>query len=184
MCRCRKRLFSDQVPIQGSTFGTWYDRPIYPGYYDTYGAFNACWGYNSEEGFICLAAENMVLSDEVAYELDNREAVYWDADIFGTQPDTWSNFTINGFITAVDQDDLCDSRYSSSCYNQYDACMEVLNGQQVRRWHDNLYGGPIPINRETYTEICPCRRRPLAMKVAVTVCIWNSCYAVPESVKI
>ena len=57
------------------------------------------------------------------------DTVYWDKSIFGTQPYKWSNFTQNGYI--VDQEDYCDSRYSSSCYNQYDACMEIL-GETTR----------------------------------------------------
>eukprot|EP00977_Amphora_coffeiformis_P000989 scaffold212_cov173-Amphora_coffeaeformis.AAC.15 len=101
-----------------STFGTWYDRTIYPGFYDSDGQFNACWGYSSaNNGFICLDTE-----------LADGPGVYWDTDIFGTAPETWTYFLYNGYI--VDQQELCDSRYSSSCYNQYDACMEILNYQQ------------------------------------------------------
>ena len=58
--------------------------------------------------------------------------MYWDKDIFGTVPDTWADFLGDGiYVTYVDQEEFCDSRYSASCFNQYDACMELLYVQQV-----------------------------------------------------
>lgn len=111
-------FFTNLSGFQGSTFGTWYDRTIYPGYYDSYDQFHACWGYNSEAAgrFICL---------------DKSEKIYWDSDIYGTVPSTWTEFMENGYL--VDEEESCDSRYSSSCYNQYDACMEVFSQQQQVR---------------------------------------------------
>lgn len=95
----------------GSPSGTFYGRQIMNGYYDGSGAFNQIYGYFNTQG------EYISLEDE---------EIYWDEDLWGEKPELWDGVTMNT--------EPCSYQYSGSCYNQYDACMQILEDQEYQEY--------------------------------------------------
>ena len=86
----------------GSQGGSFYNKPVVNGYYEN-GEFYNVYGYfNSNGKFVSLE------DDEIT----------WDESLWGTEPD--------GFEDVDENTESCLYKYAASCYNQYDACMQVL----------------------------------------------------------
>ena len=93
----------------GSPSGTFYGRQIMNGYYDGDGVFYQVYGYFNGDG------EYVSLEDD---------EISWDETLWGEQPDNWDGVT--------EDTESCAYTYSGSCYNQYDACMQILEDENYR----------------------------------------------------
>jgi hypothetical protein len=91
----------------GSSFATYFGQTIVNGYFDENGDFNEGWGYFNCNG------------EFIGIEDDGGE---WDECVFGEQPDGWND--------VADDTESCNFEYASSCYNQYDACMTILQDEE------------------------------------------------------
>lgn len=103
---------SDSWSNMGSRGGSFYGRPILNGYYEN-GAFVQQYGYFNGEG---------------TYVSLEDEDITWDETLWGEQPDGWGD---------IDQDtESCSFKYAGSCYNQYDACMQILDEQDYETYNN------------------------------------------------
>ena len=101
----------------GSSFGTYFGRTVVNGYFDENGDFNQQWGY-----FNCYGA----------YVSIEDEGYDWDECIWGEQPENWDN---------IDSDtESCNYDYAGSCYNQYEACMEILQDDNYMSYQNYKNG--------------------------------------------
>jgi hypothetical protein len=97
--------------------GTWYGRQILNGYYEN-GAFVQDYGYfNSEGQYISL----------------QDDAIEWDDTLYGEMPDGWDEIDANT--------ESCSYKYAGSCYNQFDACMQILQDQDYQATQAAASGG-------------------------------------------
>jgi phage pi2 protein 07 len=85
-----------------SRTSTWYGRPIYNGYYKN-GAFVQAYGYYNSKG---------------QYYSLQHDTIEWDDTLYGIMPDGWLGMDANT--------KSCHSNNAGSCYNQFDACLQLL----------------------------------------------------------
>lgn len=95
----------------GSPSGTFYGKQIMNGYYDGDGAFTQVYGYFNSQG------------EYVSLEDDEIE---WDEDLWGEMPELWDGVT--------EETESCTYQYAGTCYNQYDACMQILEDEQYQEY--------------------------------------------------
>lgn len=106
----QNRVYSNQDSwhAMASQGGTWFGRPIMNGYYEN-GAFVQDYGYfNIDGSYISLS------DDEIE----------WDENLYGEQPSGWNAITVDT--------ESCNVNYAGSCYNQFDACMQILEDQDYQ----------------------------------------------------
>jgi hypothetical protein len=94
----------------GSQGGSFYGKPVVNGYYEN-GVFYNVYGYFSNDGtFVSLEDDDIT----------------WDQTLWGEEPD--------GFEDVDENTESCLYKYASSCYNQYDACMQVLEDEDYTEY--------------------------------------------------
>jgi hypothetical protein len=93
----------DSWNSMGSPAGSFYGKTILNGFYDEDGIFNQKFGYFNFNG------EYVSLEDG---------EIEWDEGLWGEKPELWADVT--------EDTESCDYQYAGSCYNQYDACMTIL----------------------------------------------------------
>lgn len=96
---------SETWSSMGSRSGTFYGQPVLNGYYEN-GVFYNVYGYFNSAG--------------VYISLEDDEFV-WDETLWGEMPD--------GFEDITEDTESCLYKYAGSCYNQYDACMQILEDE-------------------------------------------------------
>jgi hypothetical protein len=101
----------DSWNSMGSPAGSFYGKTILNGFYDEDGIFNQVFGYFNFNGeYVSLEDSELV----------------WDEGLWGELPELWSDVT---------QDtESCDYQYAGSCYNQYDACMQILQDRDYQEY--------------------------------------------------
>jgi hypothetical protein len=114
-------MWKDQSNVQASNQDTWnsmgspagsfYGKTILNGYYDEDGVFTQVFGYFNFNG------EYMSLEDA---------ELTWDEGLWGELPELWNGVTENT--------ESCDYKYAGSCYNQYDACMQILQDPDYQEY--------------------------------------------------
>jgi hypothetical protein len=92
---------------QGSFFG----KAVVNGFYNEDGTFEQVYGYINAQGYFVSLEE---------------EYLGWDAGLWGEMPDGWDELDVD--VAS------CSYTDASSCYNQYDACMEVLGDQDYQMY--------------------------------------------------
>lgn len=101
---------SSNVWSNMGTAGTFYGRPILNGYYDN-GEFVQEYGYFNGNG--------------VYISLEGNQ-IKWDETLWGEEPDGWNEITVDT--------ESCLYKYAGSCYNQYDACMQILQDEDYQTY--------------------------------------------------
>jgi hypothetical protein len=102
----------------GNSFGTYFGQTVLNGYFDQNGDFNEGWGYfNCYGNFISL----------------EEESGEWDECIWGEEPDGWDGVDVDS--------ESCNYEYAGSCYNQYDACMSILQDADYEEYQQYKNGG-------------------------------------------
>lgn len=106
--------------VVGSATNTrFYGKPVYNGYFDGNGDFVKVYGYFNDQGTYTSLEE----------ELDNTQ---WDASLWGEFPETWKNLDL--------QSKDCSGDYASSCFNQYEACMVILQDGDYMGYQQSMHG--------------------------------------------
>ncbi|GAX20831.1 hypothetical protein FisN_7Hh145 [Fistulifera solaris] len=106
--------------VVGSATNTrFYGKPVYNGYFDGNGDFIQGYGYFNDRGTYT----------SLETELDNTQ---WDASLWGEFPATWQNVDL--------QSEDCSGEYASSCSNQYDACMVILQDGDYMGYQQSMHG--------------------------------------------
>lgn len=96
---------SESWASMGSRSGNFYGQPVLNGYYEN-GVFYNVYGYFNSAG--------------VYVSLEDEE-FFWDETLWGEMPE--------GFDGITEDTESCAYKYAGSCYNQYDACMQILEDE-------------------------------------------------------
>lgn len=99
---------SESWASMGSRSGTFYGEPVLNGYYEN-GVFYNQYGYFDSTG---------------AYISLEDDEFYWDETLWGEMPE--------GFDGVTEDTESCLYKYAGSCYNQYDACMQILEDEDYQ----------------------------------------------------
>lgn len=96
---------SESWASMGNGNGKFYGQPVLNGYYEN-GVFYNVYGYFNANGqYISLEDDEFV----------------WDETLWGEMPE--------GFDGIDEETESCAYKYASSCYNQFDACMQILEDE-------------------------------------------------------
>ena len=96
---------SESWASMGSRSGTFYGQPVLNGYYEN-GVFYNQYGYFNSAG---------------TYVTLEDDEFFWDETLWGEMPE--------GFDGITEDTESCLYKYAGSCYNQYDACMQILEDE-------------------------------------------------------
>ena len=96
---------SESWASMGSRSGTFYGQPVLNGYYEN-GVFYSQYGYFNSAG---------------TYVTLEDDEFFWDETLWGEMPE--------GFDGITEDTESCLYKYAGSCYNQYDACMQILEDE-------------------------------------------------------
>jgi len=80
----------------------------------------------------------------------------WDSSLFGQFPtDNWNE----NWLNAPDDLESCNKQYAGSCYNQYDACMQILGDQEWEQYmaYKNGYQWKAQRQQGTLKDFLECK---------------------------
>jgi hypothetical protein len=98
-----------------SRSGTFYGKPVLNGYYEN-GVFYNVYGYfNGENTYV---------------NLEDYDTFEWDEALWGEMPE--------GFQDIDENTESCLYKYAGSCYNQYDACMQILEDEDYTMYQQYM----------------------------------------------
>jgi hypothetical protein len=95
----------------GSQGGTFYGAQILNGYVGDDGVFYPVYGYINYNG------EYVSLEEDV---------IDWDEGLWGEEPEGWEGVDVDT--------ESCLYQYAGSCYNQYEACMQILQDADYQEY--------------------------------------------------
>jgi hypothetical protein len=113
------RYNSNSWSDMGQTYGSWYGKQVVNGHYYN-GAFIEEWGYFRDDGqFMSL----------------EEDTIEWDTYLYGDYPSSWDEDWMGATADSVQS---CNYQYASSCYNQYESCMRILQNEDYMAYMEYM----------------------------------------------